>query len=149
MLQDLLRKTLHWNYDHYRAQKECAFVNSEYIVQVHATHCLDILRQVLMCDPDVGVLGQVWWQPKSVPDPMPFVDFNTKQKCRDSRAFERGRRHINCHQRRKWTCPGSLRCQSRATPSMLRSLRHSWEDVSLELGQNTTCSALYQQVCAA
>jgi hypothetical protein len=95
MLQDLLRKTLHWNYDHYRAQKECAFVNSEYILQVHATHCLDILRQVLMCDPDVGVLGQVWWQPKSVPDPMPFVDFNTKHRCRD---FEGVRAWAEAHQ---------------------------------------------------
>jgi hypothetical protein len=36
-----------------------------------------------MCNPDVGVLGQVWWQPDAKPDPMPFVDFNTKHRCRD------------------------------------------------------------------
>ncbi|KAH8716933.1 hypothetical protein GQ44DRAFT_775691 [Phaeosphaeriaceae sp. PMI808] len=80
---NLLRKTLHWNYDHYRAKKEGAFENSEYIVRVHTTHCLDILRQVLMCNPDVGVLGQVWWQPENESKPMPFVDFNTKHRCRD------------------------------------------------------------------
>lgn len=81
--QDLLRKALHWNYGYYLAQKEGPFVNSEYVVRVHTTHCLDILRQVLMCNPDVGVLGQVWWQPTDEPDPMPFVDFNTKHRCRD------------------------------------------------------------------
>jgi hypothetical protein len=86
MLQDLLRRTLHWNYDYYKAKKEGAFVNSEYIVRVHTTHCLDILRQVLMCNPDVGVLGQVWWQPENQTSPSPFVDFNTVHRCRDYEA---------------------------------------------------------------
>ncbi|KAL6173035.1 hypothetical protein ACJQWK_02168 [Exserohilum turcicum] len=92
---DLLRKTLHWNYDYYLAQKQGAFVNSEYIVRVHATHCLDTIRQVLMCNPDVGVLGQVWWQPDSEPDPMPFVDFNTEHRCRD---YDAVRRWAEAHQ---------------------------------------------------
>lgn len=83
IVQDLVRKTLHWNYDYYLAKGEGPFVNSEYIVQIHATHCLDMLRQVLMCNPDVGVLGQVWWQPEGEPNPMAFVDFNTKHRCRD------------------------------------------------------------------
>ncbi|KAF2033484.1 hypothetical protein EK21DRAFT_58412 [Setomelanomma holmii] len=83
---DLLRKSLHWNYDYYLAKKEGPFVNSDYIVRVHTTHCLDILRQVLMCNPDVGILGQVWWQAGSEPEPMPFVDFNTKHRCRDYEA---------------------------------------------------------------
>lgn len=47
-LEDLLRRTLHWNYDYYLAQKQGAFANSGYIVRVHATHCLDTIRQVLM-----------------------------------------------------------------------------------------------------
>jgi len=83
-----LRKNLHWNYDYYLKKKKGAFVNSEYIIRVHTTHCLDILRQVLMCNPDVGVLGQVWWQPTdgSEPNPMAFVDFNTKHRCRDYEA---------------------------------------------------------------
>lgn len=84
--QDLLRKTLYWNYDYYRAQKKGAFVNSEYIVQIHTTHCLDILRQVLMCNPDMGVLGQVWWQPENESHPQAFVDFNTKHRCRNYEA---------------------------------------------------------------
>ena len=31
----------------------------------------------------MGVLGQVWWQPENEPEPVPFVDFNTKHRCRD------------------------------------------------------------------
>jgi hypothetical protein len=85
-IQNLLRQTLHWNYDYYLAKKEGPFMNSEYIVRIHTTHCLDILRQVLMCTPDIGILGQVWWQPKGGPSPMPFVDFNTQHRCRDYQA---------------------------------------------------------------
>ena len=45
-------------------------------------HCLDILRQQLMCTVDVGVLGQVWYQPPGK-GPESFVDFNTVHKCRN------------------------------------------------------------------
>lgn len=74
---------MHWNYNYYLAKGEGPFVNPEYIVRIHTTHCLDMLRQVLMCNPDIGVLGQVWWQPEDGPDPIAFVDFNTKHRCRD------------------------------------------------------------------
>lgn len=36
-----------------------------------------------MCVPDIGVLGQVWWKSEDMPQPMPFVDFNTEHRCRD------------------------------------------------------------------
>ncbi|KAL5377800.1 hypothetical protein DPSP01_009578 [Paraphaeosphaeria sporulosa] len=48
-------------------------------------HCLDILRQQLMCTVDVGVLGQVWYQPEGK-SPTPFVDFNTVHMCRNFEA---------------------------------------------------------------
>ncbi|KAF2463585.1 uncharacterized protein BDR25DRAFT_337742 [Lindgomyces ingoldianus] len=83
---NLLRKALHWNYDYYRDQKEGAFSNSEYVVRYHVTHCLDILRQQLMCVVDVGVLGQVWYQPEGEGKPSPFTDFNTNHQCRDYEA---------------------------------------------------------------
>lgn len=86
---------LHWNYDYYVAEKEGPFSNSEYIIRVHTTHCLDTLRQVLMCNPDVGVLGQVWWQAKDGENPQPFVDFNTRHRCRD---FEAVRMWAQAHQ---------------------------------------------------
>ncbi|KZM24528.1 uncharacterized protein EKO05_0008690 [Ascochyta rabiei] len=92
---DLIRKTLHWNYDYYLAKGKGPFVNSKYIVRIHATHCLDMLRQVLMCNPDVGVLGQVWWQSEGDTSPTAFVDFNTKHRCRD---YEGVRRWAEEHQ---------------------------------------------------
>jgi len=50
-------------------------------------HCLDILRQQLMCTVDVGVLGQVWFQPDESKPPGAFVDFNTMHKCRNFDAI--------------------------------------------------------------
>jgi hypothetical protein len=36
-----------------------------------------------MCTVDVGVMGQVWYQPGSSDHPEAFVDFNTKHVCRN------------------------------------------------------------------
>jgi hypothetical protein len=33
-----------------------------------------------MCQPDTGLLGQVWWNPSA---PTAFVDFNTEHKCKN------------------------------------------------------------------
>ncbi|KAJ4289685.1 hypothetical protein N0V90_011014 [Kalmusia sp. IMI 367209] len=92
---NVLRKSLKWNYDYYVAQKKPPFSNSEGVVRFHVTHCLDVLRQQLMCVPDIGVLGQVWWQPENEVQPIPFVDFNTKHRCRD---FEGVRQWTEAHQ---------------------------------------------------
>lgn len=64
-------------------------------MRIHTTHCLDMLRQVLMCKPDVGVLGQVWWKAEGDSHPTAFVDFNTKHRCRD---YEGVRRWTAAHQ---------------------------------------------------
>ena len=58
-------------------------------------HCLDIIRQQLQCTVDVGVMGQVWYQPSPGQKPQPFVDFNTKHMCRN---FEDIRRWAFEHQ---------------------------------------------------
>src|SRR3569833_284290 len=42
-------------------------------------HCVDIIRQVLMCNVDTGVLGQVW---ANKDKPAAFPDFNTRHKVR-------------------------------------------------------------------
>ncbi|KAL2871651.1 oxidase ustYa family protein [Aspergillus lucknowensis] len=87
---NLLRQSLYYNYDYYRAQGAGAFANDEFIVRKHVSHCLDILRQQLMCTIDIGVLGQVWIHPEH---PAPFVDFNTHHRCRnfeDIRAWAEG-----------------------------------------------------------
>jgi len=81
---DLLRKSLYFNYPHYKALGTHAFANDDKILQLHVSHCLDTLRQVLMCNADTGVLGQVWYN-KS--DPQAFPDFKTKHKCRNFEAI--------------------------------------------------------------
>lgn len=47
-----------------------------------------------MCTVDIGVLGQVWYQPAGK-SPEPFVDFNTVHKCRN---FEEVRKWAQTHQ---------------------------------------------------
>nr|OQO25425.1 hypothetical protein B0A51_06508 [Rachicladosporium sp. CCFEE 5018] len=80
---NLLRQSLYYNFDHYQALGKGAFMNPPHIVQKHVTHCLDILRQQLMCTVDIGLLGQVWYQPPDKRYPEAFVDFNTKHTCRN------------------------------------------------------------------
>ncbi|KAL4813771.1 hypothetical protein BDW67DRAFT_177599 [Aspergillus spinulosporus] len=79
-VQNLLRQSLYYNYDYYRTRGDGAFRNDDFIVRKHVSHCLDILRQQLMCTIDVGILGQVWIHPDH---PSPFVDFNTEHVCRN------------------------------------------------------------------
>jgi hypothetical protein len=58
----------------------------EILADGRKAHCLDILRQHLMCTVDIGVLGQVWWNKKA---PAAFPDFNTKHICRDFEGVRR------------------------------------------------------------
>ena len=81
---NLLRQSLYYNIDYYREQGKGAFVNEDMIVRHHVSHCLDIIRQQLMCTPDTGLLGQVWWDPEY---PQAFVDFNTEHKCKNFDAI--------------------------------------------------------------
>lgn len=43
-------------------------------------HCLDTIRQVLMCNVDTAVLGQVWANKE---EPLAFPDFNTRHMCKN------------------------------------------------------------------
>jgi hypothetical protein len=36
-----------------------------------------------MCTVDIGVLGQIWWNRE---EPIAYVDFNTRHKCRNFHA---------------------------------------------------------------
>ncbi len=65
---------------------------AKYITNCSLAHCLDILRQQLMCTVDIGVLGQVWWNRDQ---PTAYPDFNTQHKCRN---FEEVRQWAFEHQ---------------------------------------------------
>ncbi|KAF0644777.1 hypothetical protein NXS19_002086 [Fusarium pseudograminearum] len=77
---NLVRKSLYFNYDHYKHMGGHAFKNDGEVFRLHVTHCLDTIRQVLMCNVDTGVLGQVWYDKK---EPNAFPDFNTKHTCKN------------------------------------------------------------------
>ena len=53
-------------------------------LKIVLAHCLDFLRQRLMCTIDIGVFGSVW---VNTTNPHTFVDFNTKHVCRDFDAI--------------------------------------------------------------
>ncbi|KAM0320152.1 hypothetical protein ACHAPQ_010086 [Fusarium lateritium] len=78
---NMIRKSLYFNYDHYKALGGHAFKNDGDIFRLHLiAHCLDTIRQVLMCNVDTAVLGQVWHDKK---EPSAFPDFNTKHICKN------------------------------------------------------------------
>ena len=52
----------------------------------YLAHCLDIVRQRLMCTVDTGVFGSVW---VNRTDPHTFVDFNTKHVCKNFDVIRR------------------------------------------------------------
>ncbi len=66
-----------------KEEKETETANASY---EYAEHCLDILRQQLMCTVDVGLLGQVWWDRTLA---KAFPDFNTVHVCRDFDAVRK------------------------------------------------------------
>ncbi|KAK0620542.1 hypothetical protein B0T14DRAFT_586967 [Immersiella caudata] len=80
---NLLRKSLYYNYEYYHTQGKGPFSDPDKVLHWHVSHCVDFIRQRLMCDVDIGVFGSVW---VNRTDPRPFVDFNTRHVCRDFEA---------------------------------------------------------------
>ncbi|EME77460.1 uncharacterized protein MYCFIDRAFT_85108 [Pseudocercospora fijiensis CIRAD86] len=54
-----LRKSLYFNYDYYRQFHNDTLVSPSFRID-HTNHCLDNLRERLMCTADVGVNPSVW-----------------------------------------------------------------------------------------
>lgn len=79
---NVLRQASHFDYPYYRAQgletKNGVFADTEDYVRLHVSHCLEMLRQRLMCTADTNVCGQVW-----VKDFGPLVFANVDRKCRN------------------------------------------------------------------
>lgn len=50
-------------------------------------HCIDMVRQALMCSGDMGLMTYNWVKD----NPVPYPDFDTKHKCRNfSKLLEWG-----------------------------------------------------------
>lgn len=94
---NLIRKALFYNYDYYSSPNYPGhrLGKDEQTIARHVTHCVDMLRQVIQCKPDLGVFGQYWVKDKEQGVDGSFVDFNTDHKCID---WEPIREWVQSHQ---------------------------------------------------
>lgn len=69
----------HASMEHVLTRHKDRFTNS-----LCSDHCLDILRQQIMCTADTSLLGLFWIKPYG---PAPFPDFNTDHKCKNFEAI--------------------------------------------------------------
>ncbi|OAL37120.1 hypothetical protein AYO20_03598 [Fonsecaea nubica] len=76
---NVLRKWTYW--DHY-VDTDPFFQTRADHRREHADHCIDVLRQALMCKSDLGLILFHWVKGIQIPSP----DFNTLHQCRDPEA---------------------------------------------------------------
>lgn len=50
----------------------------------HLDHCIDMLRQKIMCDADISVITYNWYDDSDYP----IAKFDTQHKCRDFNALQ-------------------------------------------------------------
>ncbi|KJA17777.1 hypothetical protein HYPSUDRAFT_45945 [Hypholoma sublateritium FD-334 SS-4] len=72
---NVLRKYLY--FDHYSTFDPFFTEAKEETYRAHLEHCIEILRQVLMCNPDTTMITFDWVRGFSTPYP----DFNTEHQC--------------------------------------------------------------------
>ncbi|KAF4635222.1 hypothetical protein G7Y89_g2866 [Cudoniella acicularis] len=75
---NLLRKASHFKYSYYLAH-DPDFKDKPATFKVHFDHCVEMLRQFVMCHADVGLVTAHWIEQRG----RPWPDFNTKQTCRN------------------------------------------------------------------
>ena len=79
---NVLRQGSHFDYPYYREiglkTGQGVFADTEELVRLHYSHCLEMLRQRLLCTADTNVCGQVW-----VKGYGPLVFANVDRKCRN------------------------------------------------------------------
>ncbi|KAF2170055.1 hypothetical protein M409DRAFT_19664 [Zasmidium cellare ATCC 36951] len=73
---NFLRKA---TYGEYYKDKSGEWTDSPATTRIHLDHCIEMLRQVLMCNADAGVLTMNWVESHS----QPYPNFNTWHKCRN------------------------------------------------------------------
>lgn len=71
------------------------WANTEPVVRLHVGHCVNILRQQLMCTADTSLFGQMWVNSTAL---RTFADFSTRHKCKN---FDLVREWAIEHQSRK------------------------------------------------
>ncbi|GKZ63358.1 hypothetical protein AnigIFM49718_011431 [Aspergillus niger] len=79
--QDLLRKGIHMDY--YKDRDEHFVNQTDERIFFHLDHCVDILRQTLMCHDDLSLVTYNWVKGLDVPYP----NFNTYHTCKNWDTF--------------------------------------------------------------
>ncbi|KAK4090038.1 hypothetical protein Purlil1_5664 [Purpureocillium lilacinum] len=74
---NMLRKAIHSDY--YKKMAPLANGTRPHILKTHLDHCLEIIRQVISCQGDTGLITFHWVQG----NPVAYPDFNTWHQCRD------------------------------------------------------------------
>ncbi|KAI2613449.1 hypothetical protein GGR54DRAFT_328969 [Hypoxylon sp. NC1633] len=75
---NLLRKYTYRSYYDRPENRPTEFTDSEPVLRAHVDHCVDMLRQAIMCQGDVGIVTYNWVEGWSEAYP----DFSTQHKCR-------------------------------------------------------------------
>ena len=66
-------------YRAYYNDKDISFTESEAKIRRHQDHCIDMIRQAIMCTGDVGLMTYNWVKDNS----QPYPDFDTNHRCRN------------------------------------------------------------------
>jgi hypothetical protein len=84
---NLLRMGLWYNHDYYRNSKHPSFNDAQDVMygpytlgELHTAHCVDQLRQLIMCDVDISVVP---FQPDKTDDLKNYLDFAQRRQCHD------------------------------------------------------------------
>ncbi|EEA27360.1 hypothetical protein TMatcc_004355 [Talaromyces marneffei ATCC 18224] len=81
---NFLRKAVWFNYPHYKDNNGDEFRDPQHVLEMHLYHCLETLRQSIMCHADPGIVGYKFVRGR---EHRPYPDFNTPHKCRDWRGM--------------------------------------------------------------
>ncbi|KAK0756279.1 hypothetical protein N5P37_011194 [Trichoderma harzianum] len=76
---NLLRKATWYNHDYYRKLGADEFQHPDRTLSVHVDHCIDNLRQRIMCTADVGLVPFYWVGDDGQTDP----EFSRTHTCRN------------------------------------------------------------------
>ncbi|PYI13245.1 hypothetical protein BO99DRAFT_485957 [Aspergillus violaceofuscus CBS 115571] len=75
---NLVRQYTYYDYYSQLDNKPAEFRDSNETLRLHVDHCIDMLRQVIQCNGDVGVVTRSWIKGRAISYP----DFSVWHKCR-------------------------------------------------------------------
>lgn len=78
--KNFLRKAAWVNYPYYKSKRIMEFNSTDKQLEHHLNYCIEILRQVLICNADPGAIG---YRPVRDYGSPPFPDYDTLCKCGD------------------------------------------------------------------